>query len=111
MEVETQEALLREFPCLFRNGMFFECGPGWTQLIRELCSKLEPICLQQREAGEEFVLVAAQVKSKYGGLRFYVDGGTNKSDALIGQAELRSENICETCGGDHSQKECTCSPA
>jgi len=62
--------------------MFFECGPGWTQLIRDLCSKLEPICLQQREAVEEFVPVAAQVKSKYGGLRFYVDGGTDESDEL-----------------------------
>lgn len=63
MKVETMESLVQEFPCLFRDGMFFECGPGWTQLIRDLCSRLEPICIQQREAGEEFVLVAAQVKS------------------------------------------------
>ena len=111
MKVETQESLVREFPCLFRNGMFFECGPGWTQLIRDLCSRLEPICLQQREAGEEFVLVAGQVKSKYGGLRFYVDGGTPVSDELINQAELRSENICEACGGDHPREECTCGSA
>ncbi len=42
-------------------------GPGWNQLIRDLCSRLEPVCLQHREAGKEFILVAAQVESKYGG--------------------------------------------
>ena len=110
MKAEIMESLVREFPCLFRDGMFFECGPGWTQLIWDLCSRLEPICLRQREAGEEFVLVATQVKSKYCGLRFYVDGGTEESDELIAQAELRSEQICETCGGDHPREEFTCGP-
>ena len=42
--------------------------------------------------------VAAQVKEKFGGLRFYVDGGTPKHHAYISFAEVMSHRICEDCG-------------
>lgn len=41
---------------------------------------------------------AAQVKEKYGGLRFYVDGGDDMIDGMIWLAEHMSYSICEVCG-------------
>jgi hypothetical protein len=39
-----------------------------------------------------------QVKEKYGGLRFYVNGGNVDTDKLISEAEALSYEICEVCG-------------
>jgi hypothetical protein len=40
----------------------------------------------------------AQIKEKFGGLRFYVDNANEKQDQLINQAEVDSYKICEFCG-------------
>ena len=37
-------------------------------------------------------------KSKYGGLRFYISGGTHDVDEIIHEYEYLSEAICEYCG-------------
>ena len=54
--------------CLARG---FECGDGWEPLIRRLCGDL-------RKIGPEADFRVAQVKEKFGGLRFYCDGGTDE---------------------------------
>ena len=41
---------------------------------------------------------AAQVKEKFGGLRFYMTGGTDEIFGLIERAEEESYAICEQCG-------------
>ncbi len=41
---------------------------------------------------------AVQVKEKFGTLRFYVDGGNERSWTLIELAEGMSERTCEVCG-------------
>lgn len=47
---------------------------------------------------EHKVPVASQVKEKFGGLRFYIDGGDDTHYALINFAESLSYNTCEVCG-------------
>lgn len=39
-----------------------------------------------------------QVKEKFGGLRFYIDGGDDSIYGMIDLAENMSYNTCETCG-------------
>lgn len=39
-----------------------------------------------------------QVKEKWGGLRFYLNGGTEEMQAAINKAEKESLQICEICG-------------
>jgi FAD/FMN-containing dehydrogenase len=66
-------ALVRDFPKLFTDRNIgprytamcwgFDCGDGWEPIIRRLSAKLE-------RAG----VVAVQVKEKFGGLRFYIQG-------------------------------------
>jgi hypothetical protein len=43
-------------------------------------------------------VVAAQVKEKFGGLRFYIDGGDDEIHAYIQMAEAIADVTCEECG-------------
>lgn len=43
-------------------------------------------------------IVASQVKEKYGGLRFYVEGASREQYAVISFVETLSNYICERCG-------------
>jgi tRNA G26 N,N-dimethylase Trm1 len=43
--------------------------------------------------------MATQVKEKFGGLRFYMGGGTDSMiEEFIDQAEAQAEKTCEDCG-------------
>ena len=61
-------------------------GAGWGRIIDEIFDKLP----------EDAYI--AQVKEKYGGLRFYVDNVPEAVSNLIWEKELESENVCELCG-------------
>lgn len=64
-------------------------GPGWHPLITKLIQDLF-------DMGWEGHIV--QVKEKFGGLRFYVDGYTDPIRNRIAKAENDSFAICEQCG-------------
>lgn len=66
-------------------------APGWNLLIHELLSKLNEL----PDWDNKYI---AQVKQKFGGLRFYVDFHSDEIDSLILKAEGRSFLTCETCG-------------
>ena len=72
MKEELEKKLVEKYPNLYKDyggDMTKTCmhwgfahGDGWYNLIDELSTKLEP-----------HGIVAAQVKEKFGGLRFYVE--------------------------------------
>lgn len=64
-------------------------GPGWHDLVRKLIADLF-------NAGWDGQL--AQIKEKFGGLRFYVESSNEELGKLIGQAENLSYKTCEECG-------------
>lgn len=64
-----------------------ECGPGWAKLYEPLIARCEA----------EGATVE-QIKEKFGGLRFYVSGGSDELHAAIEEAERDSHYICEQCG-------------
>ena len=82
-------------PNLFRNGIAFECGQGWLDLIRDLSIKIERILKERPDKNEMY---AVQVKEKYGTLRFYMSLETNQISELIEEAEALSSQTCEICG-------------
>jgi hypothetical protein len=43
-------------------------------------------------------VVAIQVKEKFGGLRFYYNGGDEKIEGMVRLAEAMSKCTCEGCG-------------
>lgn len=102
MKQELEVQLVSEFPSFFRGYedgdprqtlmvFGFECGDGWFGLIHKLCEDI-----RATNPPEDFC--AVQVKEKFGGLRFYVRGGTHEIIQLIDDAEKRSYHTCESCG-------------
>lgn len=105
MDRDLEEALVRDFPNLYRarndkNEPFyygFECGDGWEPVLRNLSSKLEELILKIPD-DERSEYYAAQVKQKFGGLRFYMSVHNDEINELIRQAEAECDQICENCG-------------
>jgi hypothetical protein len=104
MKKELEEKLVKKYPTLYKDyggDMRYTCmawgfshGDGWYNLIDELSAKLAP-----------FGVIAAQVKEKFGGLRFYIDYPDNLSKDQIEQIrnikdeyESKSYETCEACG-------------
>lgn len=99
----------------------FECGDGWYSLIDSICEHLmaDVNRLEDRIKAEFYkeedknkfreqliearknIPVVVQIKEKFGGLRFYVDGATKEQFDYIQFAENFSYRICEDCGTTH----------
>jgi hypothetical protein len=93
MKEEDRQRLVEDFPLLYSRVKYFACGSGWFDLIYALSAKIENI---NRDL--DTPCCAAQVKEKFGGLRFYVDHATPEIRELITEAEKKSYELCETCG-------------
>jgi hypothetical protein len=71
-----------------------ECGDGWLTLVNPLIN----LCQQHG-------VKIAQIKSKFGTLRFYVDGEVPEIVRMaIEGAETISKMMCEQCGKPSSIK-------
>ncbi len=70
----------------------FDVGNGWFKPLYKLSLAIEKLNNQ----GDSYV--ATQVKQKFAGLRFYIDGATDKIDKLIEEAEAECSELCERCG-------------
>lgn len=116
MNQKLDDALCRDFPKLFKNRYLppdkscmyfgFEVGDGWEPLIRECAAKLEAINDLIRNPEQH--IVAAQVKEKFGGLRFYIDSYPAEYDKEVTEAiriaEAKADETCEDCGAAGSAK-------
>lgn len=66
-----------------------ECNNGWLELIKNLIEELiaagwnKEIC---------------QIKEKFGGLRFYINEGSDEVFDIISKYESLSYKTCELCG-------------
>ena len=111
MREDLDKRLCAEFPLLYRDrhGDKMETcmcwgfpGDGWFHILYRLSAKLEPLIAAQPE---EKRAVAAQVKEKFGGLRFYMDGKQTKEIRdLVNKAESEALVTCEMCGVPGEQR-------
>jgi hypothetical protein len=100
MRKEFDEALCARFPKLYRDRhgdmtqtcmvWGFDCGDGWFQILWNLGLQLEAVSPET---------AAAQVKEKFGTLRFYTWDGNALGDRVVELAEHLSSKVCERCGG------------
>lgn len=81
------------------------CGNGWFQIIDDLSAKLEGLIRRyQYQVPARWLPEAMQVKEKFAGLRFYMDGKeTREIRAAIREAEARADVTCETCGAGNAK--------
>lgn len=64
-------------------------GPGWDLLVQELIKELFDLGWDGK---------LHQIKEKFGGLRFYIEGGSDEIHDAIQAAEDCSYTICEVTG-------------
>ena len=76
--------------------LWAEPEKGWNRVI--FYPMMEEIRVAAKEDGIIDRLRTADYKSKYGGLRFYIEGGNDKIHNIIHRYETLTENICEICG-------------
>jgi hypothetical protein len=109
MSPELEEKLVTNFPELFdrlrtnptTNTRYYGCDvdDGWFQLVYQLCAVIYGYLKHERAAGREVAPVKVrQIKEKFGGLRFYSDGGGDFVRGAIELAEHLSTQTCEVTG-------------
>lgn len=74
-------------------------GPGWYNLIYTLTNCIDRRLEHLNKDGGNRKVRIAQIKEKFGGLRYYADGDLDATmDGMIDLAESLSYTICEECG-------------
>ena len=109
-----EKEMHEKYPKMFATPYGGFCvGKGWYPIIRELCKNIQAH-IDSVECHRNYLLtknvmsdsipepvsqvVVTQVKEKFGGLRFYYDGGDAKIDGMVDMAESWAVHTCETCG-------------
>lgn len=88
------------FPKMFANPYGgFCCGEGWWPILESLCSNIQHHIDWKNKTAEVVPQVTvAQIKEKFGGLRFYYEGGDEQIHGMVRMAEAWADASCETCG-------------
>ena len=71
------------------SSHFFSCGSGWNLIIKSLIEDLITLGWDKQ---------ICQIKEKFGGLRFYINDGSDEIYKRISEAEEQSYNTCEVTG-------------
>ena len=80
----------------------FAIGEGWWPIIESLCANIQSHTdwwnknRETRPVVEQ--VVVEQIKEKFGGLRFYYQGGDDQISGMVRMAESWASHACEECG-------------
>ena len=106
MRPELDELLCKKYPLLYAdrdaptnvtNMCWGFPGDGWYEIINRLSKRLER-AIEALPEEERQHYRAAQVKEKFGTLRFYMTASTDEMEEWIAEAEKDSAVTCEDCG-------------
>lgn len=95
-----------EYPAMFVGAYGgFAVDKGWWPIIDLLCANIQQH-IDWANRNDQVVpqVVVAQIKEKFGGLRFYYDGGDDYVRGLVQMAEDWAIRTCETCGERGKQR-------
>ena len=104
MEFEKYDAFVKQmeerFPKMFSHPYGgFAVGEGWWPVLANLCANIQHhIDWKNRQSEVVPQVVVGQIKEKFGGLRFYYDGGDDQIYGMVRMAEAWAGNTCEECG-------------
>lgn len=105
MNTETQyDAFVKRmeetYPKMFTTPYGgFAVSQGWWPILEKLCANIQHhIDWKNRESQVVPQVVVAQIKEKFGGLRFYYDGGDEQISGMVRMAESWADVACEECG-------------
>ena len=110
-EFEKYDAFAKQmeqrFPKMF-NGKYggFACGEGWWPILEKLCSNIQNhIDWKNKQSEIVLQVTVAQIKEKFGGLRFYYDGGDDHINGMVRMAEAWADASCEECGAPGKRRD------
>ena len=110
-EFEKYDAFVKHmeqrFPKMFETPYGgFCCGEGWWPILEKLCSNIQSHLDWKNKTAEVVPQVTvAQIKEKFGGLRFYYDGGDDHINGMVRMAEAWAEASCEECGSPGKRRD------
>ena len=91
----------KSYPSLY-SGKYggFAVGKGWYPIIERLSASIQQHVEWKNKDSEVCPpVVVEQIKEKFGGLRFYYQGGDEYISGLVSMAESWAGIACEECGG------------
>jgi hypothetical protein len=104
---EFEKRMVEAYPKMFAEPYGgFAVGPGWWPILETLCSQIQHhIDWKNKKTMIVPQVNVAQIKEKFGGLRFYYDGGDEYISGLVSMAESWAACSCETCGTPGERRE------
>lgn len=97
-----EKSLSEKYPKMFPQPYGgIAVGEGWWPIIQALCSSIQShIDWRNRQlVGLPVPQVTVdQIKEKFGGLRFYYEGGDEQVRGMVSMAESWASKTCEICG-------------
>lgn len=94
------KSMEERFPKMF-EGKYggFAVGKGWYPILEVLCTNVQSHLDWREKQGKPVPqVVVEQIKEKFGGLRFYYQGGDEYIDGMVRMAEAWADIACEECG-------------
>jgi hypothetical protein len=95
--------MVEKYPKMFSKPYGgFAVGEGWWPIIESLCANIQSHTdwwnknRETRPVVEQ--VVVEQIKEKFGGLRFYYEGGDDQISGMVRMAEAWASHSCEECG-------------
>ena len=91
----------------------FSVDEGWWPILESLCANIQSHIDWNNRRAEKYPelcykqvpqVTIAQIKEKFGGLRFYYDGGNDIIAGMVSMAEAWASKTCETCGKPGQQR-------
>jgi hypothetical protein len=100
---EFAKRMEERFPLMFAGKYGgFAVGKGWWPIIESLCANIQSHIDWQNKNHEKHPVVeqvvVEQIKEKFGGLRFYYQGGEDNVHGMVRMAEAWADVACEECG-------------
>ena len=95
------ERMEKTYPKMFQGKYGgFAVGKGWYPILERLCKNIQQH-IEWANQKEEVCpqVVVEQIKEKFGGLRFYYQGGDEQIHGMVRMAESWADIACEECGG------------
>lgn len=102
------------YPKMFSEPYGGFCiGEGWWQIVESLCANIQSHIDWNNDTRERLLkdnpydhkipdelsqVYIHQIKEKFGGLRFYYQGGDKTIQGMVRIAESWADNTCEKCG-------------
>ena len=117
---EFSKRMEEKYPLMFDQPYGgFAVGEGWWPIIESLCGEIDSytkwrnntrVALKKDNPYNHKIPKAvpqvkvAQIKEKFGGLRFYYDGGDEHIHGMVRMAESWASRSCEDCGAPATKK-------